>query len=165
MVGEGRRSNGKWGEGGEGGLEEEANWVGGSGEGMGLQGNRRRGEGVGEGRACSLASINSFDNSCYLLRTSPPSNKRLLGASRVPGTVPRPAESISTGPALPDLPSGGSTCPGPVWSHFNEEETEDRGRVKAPGREDGWEWWWPLGGKRKPLGQCSNDVELRHEWG
>lgn len=43
---------------------------------------------MGEGRARCLACINSLDNSCYLLRASPPSNKHLMGASRVPGAVP-----------------------------------------------------------------------------
>ena len=71
-----------------------------------------RGNREGEGRAHSLASIHSVHNSCYLLKAPPRSSKHLLGASRVPGTVPREAGSISTC-SLPALPSGSLTSPKP----------------------------------------------------
>lgn len=67
----------------------------GCGKGWGAKGMGERGRGgggVGEGRAHSLASVRGIGNSCYLLRAGPRSNKYLLGASRVPGTVPGTAE-------------------------------------------------------------------------
>lgn len=83
---------------------------------------------MGEGRAHSLAGIHSVHNSCYLLKASPRSNKHLLGASRVPGTVPGEAEYISARPRPPSAPLWESDQDGarawPGWSHFTEEETE-----------------------------------------
>lgn len=69
-----------------GGLEEEANGMGGLEEGMVLHGDVRKQK--GRGRTHCLASIKSMDNSCYLLRTSPPSKEPILGNLPVQVKVP-----------------------------------------------------------------------------
>lgn len=86
---------------------------------------------MGEGRAA--AGQHPQHRQQLLFIESWSFRQALTGRLRVPGAVPRAAETTSIFPALSEFPLGG-TCSGPGSSHFRKKTLRtERERVKDGG--------------------------------